>query len=69
MACDRAISNANRSGSMDETRRDESKDNQRRAEHEAREADERFTKGVPRNRVPEQPWLTERERQERWPVG
>ena len=54
---------------MDETRRDESKDNQRRAEHEAREADERFTKGVPRNRVPEQPWLTERERQERWPVG
>ena len=54
---------------MDEPRREESKDDQRRAERDPREADERSANGVARNRIPDRPWLTERERQERWPVG
>jgi hypothetical protein len=54
---------------MDEPRREESKDNQRRAEREPRKADEHSTNGAPRNPIPDRPSLTERERQERWPVG
>ena len=54
---------------MDEPRRDEAKDDQRRAEREPREADEHSRNGASRNQIPDRPWLTERERKERWPVG
>jgi hypothetical protein len=54
---------------MDEPRRDEARDDQRRAEREPREADEHSKNGAGRNQMADRPGLTERERQERWPVG
>ena len=55
---------------MNETRRDEPKENHRRAGSEARDTDER-AENQPREREVDRPGggLTERERQERWPVG
>ena len=55
---------------MDETtRRDEPRDDHRKVGSDAAETDERGTQNRPRDRGTERPGLTERERQERWPVG
>jgi hypothetical protein len=55
---------------MDETtRRDEPRENHRQVGSDARENGERSEKNQPRERGTERPGLTERERQERWPVG
>lgn len=54
---------------MDERRRDEPREDQRRAGSDGRDSDDRLDKNQPRERDTERPGLTERERQERWPVG
>ena len=53
---------------MDETRRDEPRENHRRAGSDARTTDER-AENQPRDHGDDRPGLTDRERQERWPVG
>jgi hypothetical protein len=53
---------------MDETRRDEPRENHRRAGSDPRTTDERL-ENQPREHGVDRPGLTERERQERWPVG
>jgi hypothetical protein len=54
---------------MDETRRDQTRDDARRVGSDPGDADDRADRDQPRERGAERPGLTERERQERWPVG